>query len=190
MKHDEYIQKALRTESKIDNVILNKAEILNVLKMYISLTDHLDSLKKKIFYQNDKKYQKNKLVHLKNIKMDSEKLIQAYENNEFEDGVVDINQRVLHGLLGVITESGEIASALANYIIDKETLDAVNIQEEVIGDISWYTAILCDELELNWEQGMRNNIEKLKIRYPEKFTTENAMDRDLLKERTELEKVV
>ena len=122
--------------------------------------------------------------------MDSEKLIQAYENNEFEDGVVDINQRVLHGLLGVITESGEIASALANYIIDKETLDAVNIQEEVIGDISWYTAILCDELELNWEQGMRNNIEKLKIRYPEKFTTENAMDRDLLKERTELEKVV
>lgn len=35
---------------------------------------------------------------------------------------------------------------------------------------------------------LNNNIEKLKVRFPDKFTTENALERDLESERKELEK--
>ncbi len=42
--------------------------------------------------------------------------------------------------------------------------------------------------ELDFFQCLTNNIEKLKVRYPEKFTEEAALNRDLKAERTELEK--
>ena len=44
---------------------------------------------------------------------------------------------------------------------------------------SWY--------ELDYFQLLTNNIEKLKVRYPEKFTPEAALDRDLDAEREKLE---
>lgn len=45
---------------------------------------------------------------------------------------------------------------------------------------SWY--------DLDFFQCLTNNIDKLKVRYPEKFTSEAAQNRDLEAERTELEK--
>lgn len=42
--------------------------------------------------------------------------------------------------------------------------------------------------EEDFYKALENNINKLQIRYPEKFTTENALNRDLSKEREELEK--
>jgi len=42
--------------------------------------------------------------------------------------------------------------------------------------------------DLDFFQCLTNNIEKLKVRYPEKFTEEAAQNRDLKAERTELEK--
>ena len=37
-------------------------------------------------------------------------------------------------------------------------------------------------------RSLQNNIDKLKVRYPEKFTEECAINRDLVAERAELEK--
>jgi NTP pyrophosphatase (non-canonical NTP hydrolase) len=42
--------------------------------------------------------------------------------------------------------------------------------------------------DLDFFQCLTNNIDKLKVRYPEKFTEEAAQDRDLKAERIELEK--
>jgi len=42
--------------------------------------------------------------------------------------------------------------------------------------------------DLDFFQCLTNNIDKLKVRYPEKFTEEAAQDRDLKAERAELEK--
>ena len=42
--------------------------------------------------------------------------------------------------------------------------------------------------DLDFFQCLTNNIEKLKVRYPEKFTEEAAQNRDLKAERAELEK--
>lgn len=55
------------------------------------------------------------------------------------------------------------------------------VQLAILANIAeWY--------ELDFFQLLTNNINKLKVRYPEKFTEEAALNRDLDAERTELEK--
>lgn len=55
------------------------------------------------------------------------------------------------------------------------------VQLAILANIAeWY--------ELDFFQLLTNNIDKLKVRYPEKFTEEAALNRNLEAERTELEK--
>jgi NTP pyrophosphatase (non-canonical NTP hydrolase) len=49
-------------------------------------------------------------------------------------------------------------------------------------------ANIAEWFELDFFQLLTNNIDKLKVRYPEKFTEESALNRNLDAERTELEK--
>ena len=42
---------------------------------------------------------------------------------------------------------------------------------------------LCKEWNINFEECLDLNINKLKIRFPDKFTEENALNRDLVSER-------
>lgn len=172
------------------------------------------------------------------------------------DSVVELGltNRMMHGIVGICTEVGEIVEAYEN--ID---VDYINVAEE-IGDAFWYTAVLFDELGisskdfkdatikanmktlpkslvsqsadildktkktmfygkvydkevlkkqitsfyilLTWcvngleeyldvtkEKVWEINLNKLKIRYPEKFNLNDAEVRDLKTERIALEKV-
>jgi NTP pyrophosphatase (non-canonical NTP hydrolase) len=98
----------------------------------------------------------------------------------------DINPRVLHAAIGCVTESGEMIDAIKKAMFYGKNLDVVNIKEEA-GDILWYLAILFDALDTNFETEMKRVIQKLQVRFPEKFTEENAEVRDLDKERSVLE---
>jgi hypothetical protein len=69
----------------------------------------------------------------------------------------------------------------------EEPIDQVNVLEEM-GDIFWYSAIAIDATNGNWSQILETNIAKLKHRYPDKFTSENAINRDVVAERKILEK--
>ena len=64
--------------------------------------------------------------------------------------------------------------------------DIVNLLEEN-GDINWYQAIMMDALGGDWEQILETNIKKLRKRFPDKFTNEDANNRDLDAEREILE---
>lgn len=92
----------------------------------------------------------------------------------------------LHMVLGIQTEAAEIADVYKKHIAYGKDLDLVNVKEE-IGDILWYIANLCTLK--GWDLGeiLQSNIDKLEIRYPEKFTNENALNRDLKEERKVLE---
>jgi NTP pyrophosphatase (non-canonical NTP hydrolase) len=96
----------------------------------------------------------------------------------------DLN--LLHGAIGISTEAGEILDAFKRHIYYGKELDVVNIKEE-IGDIMWYVAILCRELNLNIEDILQTNIDKLKARYPDKFSETHALNRNLENERKILE---
>ena len=163
-----------------------------------------------------------------------------------------LTNRMLHGIVGICTEMGEIVEAY-----ERTNIDLINVAEEV-GDAFWYTGVLLDELNIArvdvqdgleipcdalpktllsqsadmldktkktmfygkeydvnvladqvtrfyaslcyFVRGLNKdldvtkekiwtiNLNKLKIRYPEKFNLNDAEVRDLATERIELEK--
>jgi len=95
--------------------------------------------------------------------------------------------RTLHGVVGIQTEAGELMDAIKKFIFYGKDLDLVNMKEE-LGDLFWYIALLCDNLNLTFEEIWETNIEKLKARYGDKFNEEDALNRNLGKERKILEK--
>jgi NTP pyrophosphatase (non-canonical NTP hydrolase) len=93
---------------------------------------------------------------------------------------------LLHASMGLVTEAGEFQDMLKKHIYYGRELDEVNLKEE-IGDVLWYCAIALEALGTDFESVMQTNIDKLKARYPEKFTEESANNRDLDTERQILE---
>jgi NTP pyrophosphatase (non-canonical NTP hydrolase) len=112
------------------------------------------------------------------------------ESNDFDVIGPRLNHtksiRLLHAGMGMSTEAAEFIDQLKKHIFYGKPLDEVNLAEE-IGDLLWYIAIASDELEIDISQIMQTNIDKLRARFPEKFTEEKAENRDLEKERDILE---
>jgi NTP pyrophosphatase (non-canonical NTP hydrolase) len=94
--------------------------------------------------------------------------------------------RLLHAGMGLVTESAEFLDALKKSFFYGKELDKVNLKEE-LGDIMWYMAVACDVLGTDFETEMKRNIDKLSARYPEKFESHLAENRNLDKERKILE---
>lgn len=74
--------------------------------------------------------------------------------------------------LGIAGEAGDVASCI------KKTFAHANDQRagirENIGDTLWYAAMICNFFQWNMQEILDENIEKLKKRFPNGFTTENA----------------
>lgn len=96
------------------------------------------------------------------------------------------NIRLIHATLGLQTEVGEFADLIKRLLFYGKNLDVVNGKEE-LGDIQWYCGLAIDVLKTTLDEVQEMNINKLRIRYPEKFTEHDALNRDLDKERKVLE---
>jgi NTP pyrophosphatase (non-canonical NTP hydrolase) len=164
-----YIEQALRTKSDKfypNNVDLNQLKI--DLNQIIAVSNHLDILKKIMFYGKP-------INNEVNIPLNVEAK----------------NADLLHSMIGIITEAGEVAEALLKWLETGE-LDVVNFVEEM-GDSFWYFAIglnaatekTTQPLDFEYVQGL--NINKLMHRFPEKFTEQKALNRDVDGERQILE---
>ena len=94
--------------------------------------------------------------------------------------------RMMHALLGMMSELGELADAIKKHLIYGASLDEVNLIEE-LGDGDWYRSLFGDALSVSFEEAWTKNIAKLRARYPDKFTEEKALNRDLEAERKALE---
>lgn len=94
--------------------------------------------------------------------------------------------KLLHAAMGIVTESGELMDAMKKHLIYAKPLDTVNLQEEC-GDLFWYIALLADTLGFTFEATFQQNYDKLRARYPNKFTEHDAMNRNLKTERSILE---
>lgn len=92
----------------------------------------------------------------------------------------------LHMVLGMLTEIGELADVFKKNMVYGKEIDWVNVKEEIF-DLMWYVAGFCEFNNIDFEKGLDTNIKKLRARYPEKFTKENARNRDLSVEREILE---
>lgn len=84
----------------------------------------------------------------------------------FRDGLI-------HAALGVTGEAGEFADAVKRVAIYEGVPDRANMVEE-LGDLLWYIAYACEVLGEPLEIVARDNIEKLKKRYPDAYSDFNA----------------
>lgn len=78
--------------------------------------------------------------------------------------------------LGLTGEAGEVADLIKKHVAHRHPLDKEKLLKE-LGDVLWYAAVLCRELNATLEDVMSQNINKLKQRYPEGFSSEKSINR-------------
>lgn len=84
--------------------------------------------------------------------------------------------QLVHSALGLAGEAGEFTDAVKkNFIYGKPT-DVANLVEEM-GDALWYIALACNTLGITIGEVMQQNINKLQLRYPEKYSDQHAVAR-------------
>ena len=88
----------------------------------------------------------------------------------------DLQETMKLALVGLQDELGEIAGPLKKYLWHGHVLDRAHLQDEV-GDVLWYLATLCNALGIALAEAFEDNIEKLRRRYPDGFSTERSLTR-------------
>jgi NTP pyrophosphatase (non-canonical NTP hydrolase) len=183
MRPNEYQELAGLTENQDYPAIINRATDAGVLlklcvdlKQGIDMGRKLDRLKKLVFYGKDFRPLAEDAVDRR--KMDIIGETERVNNVQFI--------RLLHAALGLATEAGELMEMLSDYLEGHKPLDVVNAKEE-LGDAQWYVPLGVDACDAELEDVMQTNIDKLRARYPDKFTEHDAQNRNLDKEREILE---
>lgn len=176
---EQFVEDAIKTESKIDSVKVNETLLSETISILISAGNILDQIKKNIFYE--KTYDIDALMLQVNKLNQSISSLNSIDTNDIVDkkSTLSINPRIFHSIIGISTEATELLEALDPA---GNNMDNINIAEE-FSDIDWYKAIGCNELDIKWVTILDAVIAKLKARYPNSFTSEDAINRDLNKER-------
>jgi len=98
-----------------------------------------------------------------------------------------VNTDMLHAAMGLSTEAGEFLDVFKKALFYGEPVDLVNADEEV-GDALWYIAIYLHARGRSFEDVMQRVINKLRRRFPDAFTMDAVINRNLVAEREELER--
>lgn len=86
------------------------------------------------------------------------------------------NYMIVWNAIGLSGEAGEVSELVKKGIFHEHGLDMEKLKKE-IGDVLWYAAGLCTVCNINFEDVMNQNIEKLKARYPDGFSSERSISR-------------
>jgi len=86
---------------------------------------------------------------------------------------------LLNGVMGLCGESGEAIDIVKKWLAQGHELDKAHLAKE-LGDIAWYLAETATALGLTLEEILQANIDKLRARYPEGFSTEKSLQREEL----------
>lgn len=183
-----FTELALRTESRPEALQnLSKQGVLELLGVIVAAGAAVDTAKRAIFYGKPMDEQKitgeltllsTKSIDLLNLLEDGDEMTHGAEHHT-------PNLRLLHATLGIFGEAGELAEALVKQMETGE-LDMVNVSEE-LGDADWYKQIGHDETGVSEADVRAKIIAKLMKRYPDKFDSDAALNRDLAVERAVLE---
>lgn len=183
-----YQRAALGTEKPLPEIVGDKEVLVGALKVCIATSALADLMKKVVIYGKevdiDEIVEKTRGI---------ERAIDGFDSALFRDlpedydgETIAVNPRLLHAFLGLFGEAGELLEPLVGQI-DGETIDGVNIAEEV-GDCQWYMALGLDEIQTTMAEVLTKNNAKLALRYGGgKFTLEKSEARDKTAERKLLE---
>jgi NTP pyrophosphatase (non-canonical NTP hydrolase) len=184
MNLHEFIPLATRTESTIEKVSFDKSSLVRLLQIYIAVGTMLDMVKKNVFY--GKPISSETWSECSStIELISQQLNKRGNTPLLLQPEINVDPRLFHGILGIATESTELVEILQQ-AIEGKPLNRVHLGEEMF-DLNWYQAILCDANNLDWERLLDRGIEKLRVRFPDKFDANRAINRNLESERKALE---
>lgn len=92
-------------------------------------------------------------------------------------GTYDSDSKELAVLaLGVSGEAGEVADYIKKVVGHGHALDKDKLTKE-LGDVMWYVAVLSSAIGVNLETVAQSNIDKLKARYPDGFSSDRSINR-------------
>ena len=83
---------------------------------------------------------------------------------------------LINSVMGLCGESGEAIDIVKKWLAQGHELDKAHLAKE-LGDIAWYLAEAATALDMNLEEILQANIEKLKKRYPDGFSCERSQVR-------------
>jgi len=84
---------------------------------------------------------------------------------------------LINGVMGLCGESGEAIDIVKKHLAQGHELDREKLIKE-LGDIAWYLAEMATVLDIELEEVLERNIEKLKKRYPEGFDKSKSINRE------------
>ena len=84
---------------------------------------------------------------------------------------------LINGVMGLCGESGEAIDIVKKHISQGHELDKEHLIKE-LGDIAWYLAETAFALDVELDDVLSQNIEKLKKRYPDGFSKGKSINRD------------
>lgn len=159
MNSTDYLEASSRTAATImhtDKVCPDYA--LAKLGAYNQAAASLDQIKKALFYGRDG-------------------LIGTIGMEHGLRGTLDnINIDLSHGILGMATEAGELTELMEKAMMGEAIADSKILDE--CGDLLWYMAMVLRLIGKDFDEAMERNINKLKLRFPDKFTTTLANSKD------------
>ena len=83
---------------------------------------------------------------------------------------------LINSVMGLCGESGEAIDIVKKWIAHGHELDKDHLAKE-LGDIAWYLAEAATALDMDLEDILQANLEKLKQRYPDGFSCERSRTR-------------
>jgi NTP pyrophosphatase (non-canonical NTP hydrolase) len=86
-------------------------------------------------------------------------------------------EHLINGAMGLTGEAGEVADIVKKTLFQGHKLDPEHIAKE-LSDVCWYIAETATAIGYDLETIMQLNIDKLKKRYPDGFSTERSQHRE------------
>ena len=174
MDSDEYRQSVLKTESSNFYQPEKPVVLLATINSILNNNALLDNFKKSMFYGKE---------FTTDVPLSPLRAL-----NGCAQAPLSVNPRLLHGVVGLVTESVELLEQVASHMYNGTPLDMRNLYEEV-GDSMYYQHLILEHLEVSAEQCMFDNDKKRMERYKGgKFTKEAAIHRDVDTELQEMTK--
>ena len=83
---------------------------------------------------------------------------------------------LINSVMGLCGESGEAIDIVKKWMAHGHELGKAHLAKE-LGDIAWYLAEAATALDMDLEDILQANIDKLKKRYPEGFSCQRSQSR-------------
>lgn len=83
---------------------------------------------------------------------------------------------LLDYLLGLGGEAGELLNAVKKMLFHEHDWDDAKVREE-LGDIAWYLFAIANTLGYDMTKIAQENVEKLRLRYPDGYSHEASRNR-------------